>query len=128
MSNTLMLAECAARPLPYVLGRPMTDSQFSAYTDDEIVRHGTELLADDGIGWADPDAGFHVKGVKSDGVTVYGPVFVNGINSGETYSFHSGGAQTLLSDGSVQFLSADIDGWVYVSLCTRAGGEVIGEF
>lgn len=128
MSNTLMLSECAARPDAYVKGQQMTDAQFQAYTDDEIVRHGSQLVADDGIGWADPDAGFHVKGVMPDGVTVYGPVFVNGINSGETYSFHTGGAQTLLSDGSVHFLSEHVDGWVYVSLCTRSGGEVIGEF
>ncbi len=128
LSNSLMLAECAARPDAYVLGHQMTDEQFQAYTDDEVVRRGTRLVADDGIGWADPDAGFHVKGVQADGVTVFGPVFVNGINTGETYSFHSGGAQTLLSDGSVHFLSQNIDGWVYVSLCTRAGGEVIGEF
>ncbi len=128
MSNTLMLAECAARPDAFVLGGAMTDTQFLAYNDDEIVRYGSQLVADDGIGWADPDAGFHVKGVQPDGVTVYGPKFVNGINSGETYSFHSGGAQTLLSDGSVHILSENIDGWVYVSLCTRAGGEVIGEF
>jgi len=128
MSNTLMLAECAARPGAYVFGRAMTDDQFQAYTDDEIVRHGSSLVAHDGIGWADPDAGFHVKGVRGDGVTVYGPVFINGINAGETYSFHSGGAQTLLSDGSVHFLSENIDAWVYVSLCTRSGGEVVGEF
>jgi len=128
MSNTLMLAECAARPDAYVMGQIMTPAQFLAYTDDEIVLQGTQLVADDGIGWADPDVGFHVKGVNTDGVTVYGPVFVNGINTGETYSFHSGGAQALLSDGSVQFLSQNIDGWVYISLCTRAGGEVVGEF
>ncbi|MEZ6129355.1 MAG: DUF1559 domain-containing protein [Planctomycetaceae bacterium] len=128
MSSTLMLAECAARPDAFVLGAAMTDAQFLVYNDDEIVRHGSKLVADDGIGWADPDAGFHVKGVQPDGVTAYGPKFVNGINSGETYSFHSGGAQTLLSDGSVHFLSENIDGWVYVSLCTRSGGEVINGF
>jgi prepilin-type N-terminal cleavage/methylation domain-containing protein len=128
MSNTLMLAECAARPQAYVMGSRMTDSQFTSYTDDEIVRVGSELVADDGIGWADPDVGFHVKGVGHDGVTVYGPVFVNGINSGEAYSFHPGGAQALLSDGSVHFLSEQIDSWVYVTLCTRAGGEIVGEF
>ncbi len=128
MSNTLMLSECAGRPEAWVLGKRMTASQFSAYTDDKITLAGTQLVAANGAGWADPDAGFHVKGVQSDGVTVYGPVFVNGINAGATYSFHSGGAQTLLSDGSVHFLSENIDDWVYVTLCTRAGGEVMGEF
>ncbi len=128
MSNTLMVAECAGRPEALVFGQRMTDPQFALYRDDEVVRVNGRLIADAGIGWADPDAGFHVKGVQKDGVTVYGSVFVNGINTGETYSFHSGGAQTLFADGSVHFLSANVDGWVYVSLCTRAGGEVIGEY
>lgn len=128
LSNSLMVAECAGRPEVLVLGRRMSDRQFSQYRDDEVVRVNGRLMAEAGIGWADPDTGFHVKGVQEDGVTVYGAVFINGINAGETYSFHSGGAQTLLADGSVQFLSARIDGWVYISLCTRAGGEVIGEY
>ncbi len=128
MSNTLMLAECAGRPEPLVLGQRMTDLQFESYFDDEVVRVNGQLVSEDGIGWADPDAGFHVKGVQSNGISAYGPVFVNGINTGETYSFHSGGAQVLMADGSVRFLSAAIDSWIYISLCTRAGGESLGEF
>ncbi|MEZ6061588.1 MAG: DUF1559 domain-containing protein [Planctomycetaceae bacterium] len=128
LSTTMMVAECAARPDAWVLGKQMSASQFMHYTDDDIVQDGGRLIAESGIGWADPDAGFHVSGVRSDGVTVYGPVFINGINVGETYSFHSGGAQVLFSDGSVTFLSEHIDSWVYISLCTRAGGEVVGDF
>ena len=128
MSNTMMLAECSGRPDALVMGHRMSGSEFSDYKDDEIVMLGGQLVATDGIGWADPDVGFHVKGVQADGVTPYGSRFVNGINTGETYSYHSGGAQVLFADGSTHFLSANIDGWVYVSLCTRAGGEVVGEF
>jgi len=128
MSNTIMLAESAARPEPWVLGHQMSEAQFAAYTDDEVVLSEGRLIVDEGIGWADPDAGVHVKGVKEDGVTIFGPRFINGINAGETYSFHPGGAQALFSDGSVHFLSEDIDAWLFVSLCTRAGGEVVGEF
>lgn len=43
-------------------------------------------------------------------------------------SYHVGGAQYVLSDGSVRFISENIDLNVYRSLGTRAGGEVIGEF
>ncbi|MEQ9409694.1 MAG: DUF1559 domain-containing protein [Fuerstiella sp.] len=128
MSNTLMLAECAGRPDPLVLGHQMTASQFADYSDGEVISVGGRLMSEDGIGWADPDAGFHVQGVRSDGVTAFGPIFINGINTGETYSFHSGGASTLFADGSVHFLSENVDGWVYISLCTRAGEEVVGEF
>ncbi len=47
------------------------------------------------------------------------------------YSFrsdHVGGVQFVFVDGSVHFLSENIDATLLNSLATRAGGEVIGEF
>ncbi|NLX99107.1 MAG: DUF1559 domain-containing protein [Rhodopirellula sp.] len=58
-----------------------------------------------------------------------GGVFPNSI--GQEYgpsSFHPGGAQHALVDGSVQFLSETMEATVYDALTTRAGGEVVGEF
>ena len=43
-------------------------------------------------------------------------------------SLHTGGAQFVFGDAHVQFLSENIDDSVYRALCTRAGGEVVGEF
>lgn len=43
-------------------------------------------------------------------------------------SFHEGGAHHLLCDGSVQFLSENLDVGLYDGLVSRNGGEVIGEF
>ena len=43
-------------------------------------------------------------------------------------SQHTGGAQFLLGDGSVHFLSENIDMGTYRDLSTRGGGEVVGEF
>jgi prepilin-type N-terminal cleavage/methylation domain-containing protein len=43
-------------------------------------------------------------------------------------STHVGGAQCVMADGSVRFLSENISRVVYQGLATRAGGEVIGEF
>lgn len=46
-----------------------------------------------------------------------------------TYSSsHTGGAQFLLADGSVQFLSSNLDINLFEHLGERADGEVIGEF
>lgn len=42
-------------------------------------------------------------------------------------SFHSGGANFAYGDGSVHFISTDIDPALYVSLATRNGEEVISE-
>jgi prepilin-type processing-associated H-X9-DG protein len=43
-------------------------------------------------------------------------------------SFHEGGAQFLLGDGSVRFVSENIDLRLYGALATRNGKESIGEF
>ena len=43
-------------------------------------------------------------------------------------SQHTGGAQVALVDGSVRFLSENIDMNTLRSLSTRGGGEVVGEF
>jgi prepilin-type N-terminal cleavage/methylation domain-containing protein/prepilin-type processing-associated H-X9-DG protein len=43
-------------------------------------------------------------------------------------SYHPAGANFLLSDGHVQLITETIDLEVYNALCTRAGGEPVGEF
>ncbi|HVX15606.1 MAG TPA: DUF1559 domain-containing protein [Pirellulales bacterium] len=39
------------------------------------------------------------------------------------YSFHPNGCNFLMCDGSGRFINTDVDGYVYQSLCTIAGGE-----
>jgi len=43
-------------------------------------------------------------------------------------SLHTGGAHHLLCDGSVRFLSENLDVGTYDALTSRNGGEVVGEF
>jgi len=43
-------------------------------------------------------------------------------------SLHAGGAQVLLCDGSVRFVSENVDSTIWRSVGTRSGGEVISEF
>jgi len=43
-------------------------------------------------------------------------------------SYHPAGANFLLADGHVQMITETIDLEVYNALCTRAGGEPIGEY
>ncbi len=50
-------------------------------------------------------------------------------NDGEyAGSYHTGGAQFCLADGSVRFISENISMTTYRRLATRDGGEVVGEF
>ena len=46
----------------------------------------------------------------------------------QMHSQHTGGAHIMLGDGSVRFVSESIDLRVWVSACSRSGGEVTGEF
>ena len=56
---------------------------------------------------------------------------MNEENGGPTFaainarSYHPGGVNSLLADGSVRFIKNTIDGMVWRSLGTVAGGELI---
>ena len=127
-SNSILLAEAAGQPNVYITHGLMNAADFAAYTDDKIATFGGNFVPVDGTGWADPDSGFSINGATTDGLTKYGPKVINAINVSEVYSFHVGGAQFTMADGSVRFISENIDLLTFISLCTRAGGEVVGEF
>ena len=46
----------------------------------------------------------------------------------EIRSEHTGGANGLFCDGSVRFLTEQMDLKTLAAICTRAGGEIVGEF
>ena len=74
--------------------------------------------------------------VYSSGGTTYDVDFVTATeaNLGDTYaavtsrSYHTGGVNAVLMDGSVRFISNSISAQTWRALCTRAGGEVVGEY
>ena len=127
LSDTIMVAESAGRPQVYRRGQP-----YGSPPGDRT----------DGGGWSRPASDFDVKGSTYDGVSVPGPCALNCTNgldvggrgfpdpvygtngTSEAYSFHVGGANTLLGDGSVRFVSSNINIVVWAALATRAGGEV----
>ncbi|MFH1267616.1 MAG: DUF1559 domain-containing protein, partial [Planctomycetota bacterium] len=51
---------------------------------------------------------------------------INGAGAGGIHSYHPGGVNVLISDGSVRFLSETIDTRTLEALITKAGGEVVG--
>jgi hypothetical protein len=52
----------------------------------------------------------------------------NLIEIDEFASYHTGGAHFVLGDGTVRFLSANIDLDVYRNLASRAAGDIVGDF
>ena len=78
-----------------------------------------------GAGWADPGSAYMLDGYDFVHDTYVGPCAINCINNHEIYSFHPGGANMLLVDGSARFTSQGIDIAIVAALVTRAGGEAI---
>ncbi|HEY1187827.1 MAG TPA: DUF1559 domain-containing protein [Gemmata sp.] len=110
-SNTILLAEDAGRPNLYQKGKNI----------------GT--TTGDGWGWADPDAvGISLDGSSNDLSTKYGPCFINCTNDSEVYSFHSGGTNVLLADGSVRFIREGISPATFAALVTAQAGDIPGDF
>jgi len=105
-SNTILLAEDAGRNQLWQMGRLISTSG------------GTGA-------WANPETAIALTGFNPSTMSTPGPCAVNCNNNDEVYSFHSGGANVLLGDGSVRFLKASTDINLLIALITRARGEVV---
>ena len=136
LSNTLMVCEDAGKPGVWVKGFKQLPGQVTS----------------DGWGWADTGNSGAVDGSTADGLInnncnkafvtdpqsafcpgtaaapCNGPAFINVNNSSEIYAFHVGGANFLLGDGSVRFISENISTSVFIALSTRDCGEVVSDF
>ena len=134
-SNTTMIAEVAARNALY-RGRKIVAITAPSPADEAYMN---SIVG--GGAWADPFGGaWELAGRNFDGSgNDRGPCGINCSNSkvkpgsvfnnaGGMYSFHTGGAQVLLCDGSVRFLSENISSVTLASLISRGDGEVPGEF
>jgi prepilin-type N-terminal cleavage/methylation domain-containing protein/prepilin-type processing-associated H-X9-DG protein len=131
-SNTILVTESAARPTVIRLG-----VSIGSPTGSPPVRVN-------GGGWARASSDFDLKGSSADGATFPGACAINctnGLNvgntypdpiygtngTGETYSFHTGGANVVFGDGSVRFLKQSISIVTYAAMVTRSAGETFIE-
>jgi prepilin-type processing-associated H-X9-DG protein len=98
LSNTLLVAEFAGHPKYYVDG-----------AEETRAIPGGNLTV--GGAWAASGPGVGIDGS------------VNKSNR-SLFAFHSGGANVLMADGSVDLISDSTDAQTVKSLATRSGGEV----
>ena len=84
--------------------------------------------------WADPDNAFNVDKLVNNTQSPEGGTAdcpwgdVNCGPNEETFSFHPGGANSSLADGSVHFIDANVSAQVFSALMSKNGGEVISIF
>jgi prepilin-type N-terminal cleavage/methylation domain-containing protein/prepilin-type processing-associated H-X9-DG protein len=124
LSNTLLVVECAGRPQLYQVGRLVADGTTpKTWSGTSSVNRPFPT----GGVWASHNKGFVIDGAQTNGNTAIRPgtCSINCSNDNEVYSFHTGGAQALLADGSVQFLTASLPIEQLVAFASRGGSEVV---
>ena len=113
-SGTFLLVEIAARPQLWQNGK-----NTNTTIDGSLYPRG---------GWADAETINSVfYGSTPDGTTKTGTlgnsIGINASNEFGLYSFHTGGANAGMCDGSVRFLSASTSIKTLIALVTKAGDE-----
>ena len=148
MSNTVFVFEDCGKPLGIV--GTYIQSQHIAYNGTSVPGWDTaQMLGASGTNtapnrWADPDNANGVSGppnattvpigiINQNKVPVGGPASCPwGTNNcgpnDEPFSLHTGGCHALLGDGTVRFISENIDTQIVRRLSDPADGEIIGEF
>jgi prepilin-type N-terminal cleavage/methylation domain-containing protein/prepilin-type processing-associated H-X9-DG protein len=130
LSNTIQVTESAGRPNVYRRGR--------------LVIPASGLQRVNGGGWCRPASEIPMLiGSSPDGTTFPGPCGINCTNgevlgtyphpfygtdgTSQIYGFHTGGVNVLFGDGSVRFMSQNINIRTLAAMVTRNGGEVYSE-
>ena len=143
-SNTVAIVEDAGKPSNIV----------GAYAAGAVIAAGNTLGTMAGVDtaampggmsapnrWADPDSGSGVSGpganrgalINNNKAPTGGPATCpwttnNCGPNDEPFSQHIGGCHMLMGDGTVRFVSENIDFNTVRKLMSRADGEVVGEF
>lgn len=127
LSHVIMYGESAGRPFVYQRGKP---------ANSDLVAHHQN-----GGGWSRPASDITLHGSLYDGSALNGPCGLNCTNgeeypsynaapwytegTSELFSFHPSGAHVLFGDGSVHFLSDNINIRELAKLVARADGKSI---
>ncbi len=141
LSNTISVAEDAGRDSRYVANvettffPPNTPTYPAGHLNTQTFGYGGNT-ARRFWRWAEPDGAFTVSGVINNKFRPMSEVNHyqappwraqnnNAGNNDEIFSFHPGGANVLMGDGSVRFLKESLNVITLRGLVTLAGSEVI---
>jgi prepilin-type N-terminal cleavage/methylation domain-containing protein/prepilin-type processing-associated H-X9-DG protein len=108
-SMTFLIAECAGRNQSWFMGNLQRGA--ANRSNGPWANNGSRV----NMGGCDP----------KDPAAVTGPKAVNCINDKEIYAFHPAGANCCMADGSIRFLSNNLDLNIAISLLTRERGELL---
>lgn len=125
LSNTIMVAEAAARPAQYFLSRKNADyaGAPSAFMNGPWAHSGNDIAVDGAM--VTTVSGLQVANTYNTVGQAGNVCSMNCMNQGEIYSFHTGGAQVVLGDASTHFISASIDLRTLQLLCARGDGSPV---
>ena len=121
LSNTIMVVEDSSRPQMWRVRKLVPPMPVSTSPRNTVT----------GGVWASNLKGILIDGASADGSIVTsskGPLqtcAVNCTSDSEIFSFHPGGANVGMADGSVRFLKDRIPITIIATLITRQGGEII---
>ena len=136
LSNTGMIWECSARPDVWLNGKKIasgandqgfcwadSDGPFSvdmcnpAATAADYTSVVLPAAAGSNVFWAKND-------VNPANLTKFS-AFMNASNDNEVFSFHTGGSNVAMGDGSVRFITQSTDIKTLAAIVTAHGGEVV---
>ena len=114
LSNTILAIEDSSRPWLWQ-GRRFVNPTPPTASPKNSVTGGV---------WASNLKAVVIDGSTYDGSLIPGPCGVNCSNNNEIFSFHPGGANVAMADGSVRFLRGQTPIRIVAALVTRQGSEI----
>ncbi|VTU01892.1 Uncharacterized protein OS=Pirellula staleyi (strain ATCC 27377 / DSM 6068 / ICPB 4128) GN=Psta_2986 PE=4 SV=1: N_methyl: SBP_bac_10 [Gemmataceae bacterium] len=128
LSNTIMVAESAGRPTWWRFTEKMPDADKLSFPNGTWAAYQTVYVPIDGVRTsADTRYGRNLSHSSDTAAHVTSGCRINCSNDAEIYSFHMGGANVVMGDGSVRFLRDTLTMKTLYLLACRGDGNVVSD-